>query len=301
MEPTIGTDDGFLIVPADGIESGDVVTFRSAERDDYVTHRIVGETERGYITKGDNNPTTDQAAGYAYVDREAITGEVATFQGRPVVVPDYGVAVRTVRQHRIPILGGLGVLFVVLLASGGGSAGRRDRNLERVGGVVLPLFLVAIVCAAGLILGGAYTEEVQFVAVQGGSSAPQTVPVGEPAATTIEINGSGSPLTRRVIGTSGATLTDRNTTGTTTTGQLRIPPQPAPGAHTARVTVVQYPAILPVELLRWLHGIHPAVAALVSTTGVLTPVYVLYLLTVDGRTPVRPTRSRWLRRLLEES
>ena len=296
MAPTIGTNDGFLIVPVDTVEPGDIVTFHSSQRNAFVTHRIVGESDQGYITKGDNNPTTDQAAGYAYVGRGAIVGEVAMFRGQPIVIPNYGVAVQTARSHRIPILGALSALFIGLVARGSASKARRSRDVERICDVMLPLFLVAMVCAAGLILWGAHVEELEFVAVQGGSPAPRTIPVGELAAATVEINGSGSPLTQTIVSTSGGTLTKRTTDGMTTTAQLRVPSQSTPGAHTVRVVIAQYPAVLPAELLGWLHGIHPAVAALVTSTGALMPVYVLYLLTVDGRTPIRSTRSRRLRR-----
>lgn len=299
MEPAIGTHDGFLILPADTVEPGDIVTFHSSQRDAFVTHRIVGESDRGYMTKGDNNPTTDQAAGHAYVAREQITGEVATFRGRPIVIPNYGIAVQTARHHQIPILGALSALFIGLVVRGNASTARRSRDVERVCDVIPPLFLIAIVCATGLILWGAHVEELEFVAVQGGSPAPQTIPVGEPATTTVELERSGSAFTQTVISTRGGTLTERTTDGTTTTAQLRVPAQPTPGTHTVRVAIAQYPAVLPAELLGRLHGIHPAAAALGASTVVLAPVYVLYLLTVDGRTPIRSTRSRWLRRSRE--
>jgi len=64
MEPTLETGDGFVAVPAaltGPVEEGDVVTFRAEEIQGggLTTHRVVDETDRGYITRGDANPFTD--------------------------------------------------------------------------------------------------------------------------------------------------------------------------------------------------------------------------------------------------
>ncbi|MFB6146366.1 MAG: signal peptidase I, partial [Halobacteriaceae archaeon] len=66
MEPTLEVNDGFLAVPSifvSDIEKGDVIVYEAQEigGGGLTTHRVVGETERGYITKGDANPFTDQA------------------------------------------------------------------------------------------------------------------------------------------------------------------------------------------------------------------------------------------------
>jgi len=57
--------DGFVAIPpvfVDDIETGDVVTFNARELQGggLTTHRVVGQTEEGYITRGDANPFTDQ-------------------------------------------------------------------------------------------------------------------------------------------------------------------------------------------------------------------------------------------------
>lgn len=59
MTPTITTGDIVVVDPYDGgpLEVGTVVSYREAGR--LVTHRIVAETEGGYVTRGDANATTD--------------------------------------------------------------------------------------------------------------------------------------------------------------------------------------------------------------------------------------------------
>lgn len=95
MSPTLSTGDGFVAVPgpvADEPEPGDVVVYRSEaiEPGALVTHRVVGETEDGYVTKGDANPVTDQQAGEPPVTRDRVVATALTVDGRVVVIPGLG-------------------------------------------------------------------------------------------------------------------------------------------------------------------------------------------------------------------
>ncbi len=57
MDPTIQVDDLVVIHEQDDYNIGDIVTFHSGSS--VVTHRIVGETYKGYQTKGDSNNAAD--------------------------------------------------------------------------------------------------------------------------------------------------------------------------------------------------------------------------------------------------
>lgn len=69
MFPTL--EDGDLVVlqqvPFNAISVGDVIVYNPpcAAEDFSVIHRVVGISQGGFITKGDNNRITDQAAGIA--------------------------------------------------------------------------------------------------------------------------------------------------------------------------------------------------------------------------------------------
>lgn len=68
MDPTLSPGDGFIAIPnavAGSVEEGDIITFRAQtlHGGGLTTHRVVGKTEHGYITKGDANPFTDQDSG----------------------------------------------------------------------------------------------------------------------------------------------------------------------------------------------------------------------------------------------
>ena len=58
MEPLLHTGDLIVIYAKDPaeIEKGDVVTYRVSveDRTYFITHRVVGMDEKGFITKGDN-------------------------------------------------------------------------------------------------------------------------------------------------------------------------------------------------------------------------------------------------------
>ena len=95
MSPALSTGDGFVAVPApvaDDPEPGDVVVYRSEtiEAGELVTHRVVGETDDGYVTRGDANPVTDQQAGEPPVTRDRIVAQALSVDGDVVALPGLG-------------------------------------------------------------------------------------------------------------------------------------------------------------------------------------------------------------------
>lgn len=102
MEPTIDAGDGFVAVPAGlagELEPGDVVVFDAQEIEGggLTTHRVVDETEDGYVTRGDANPFTDQDGAEPPVPDERIVATALTIGGTVVVVPHLGTAVMTLQ------------------------------------------------------------------------------------------------------------------------------------------------------------------------------------------------------------
>jgi signal peptidase len=57
MEPLIKVNDAFILWPASHWKTGDIIMYRPQVLNaPYITHRIIGIGESGYITKGDNSP-----------------------------------------------------------------------------------------------------------------------------------------------------------------------------------------------------------------------------------------------------
>ena len=297
MEPTLQTDDGYLIVATDDVGVGDVVTFHSPGRDEHVTHRLVGRSEKGFITKGDNNPTTDQAAGYAHVRRDDIVGRVLTVGGRPLTIPHLGTVVEFTRSQFGALLGLLGVAIV---ADQWRRPGKRpSRDVLRVRDVLVPMYAAALVVGVALVLLGGQVHTVAFVAVEGPATAPNTLSVGEPRETSFVVDRSSLPFVHSVVGTDGMSVTERSRNDTAVAVTARVPPPQETGVHRGRVRVHQYPAVLPLAVLRRLDAVHPLLAASTVVVEVLSPLVVAGIL-LDGRQPLRPVRlparfRRWLR------
>jgi signal peptidase len=103
MSPTLDPGDGFVAIPEElsgEIRENDVVVFRAENihNGGLVTHRVVGETESGYITKGDANPIADQSGREPVVREEQIVAEALQINGRLVVLPNLGALVENVQN-----------------------------------------------------------------------------------------------------------------------------------------------------------------------------------------------------------
>lgn len=88
MLPTLEGGDLVVIqgVPMGDIHVGDIIVYNKlcSTGGESVVHRVVGVTSAGLITKGDNNPRTDQASGIAV---SAIT--LQCLEGKVVYVIPY--------------------------------------------------------------------------------------------------------------------------------------------------------------------------------------------------------------------
>ncbi|MFC6729097.1 signal peptidase I, partial [Natronoarchaeum mannanilyticum] len=103
MEPTMDAGDGFIAIPsplAGDVSEGDVVVFEAEQLHGggLTTHRVVGETDRGYVTKGDANPFTDQDGGEPPVSDQQIVAEALQINGEVVVIPHLGTAVMGIQS-----------------------------------------------------------------------------------------------------------------------------------------------------------------------------------------------------------
>jgi len=318
MSPTIDTNDGYVLVPAGTVQPGDVITFYAEERDTYVTHRATQETSDGIITKGDGNPSTDQASGYAPVQPSDVSGKLLTLGGSPVLIPHLGALLGAITSYWYLVVG---ALAAYLLIGGARSDRQRTRkNVLRSREVVLPVLILVLVSGVLFVsLGSAQQTEVYTVTEQS-TSVPSTLTVGESETESISLRTTQSPFTYTVTETDGMevvqTTSDPNvdvgdqprpeaagwlpwlsSESSIQTVETRIPAQETTGPHATSIRVHPYPTTLPGSVITLLHGIHPLVAATVTVGAGVLPLYLVYWLLLDPTTPLRGSRSRLVRTL----
>ena len=114
MSPTLEAGDGFVAVPSaltGEPEVGDVVVFEAqdVQGGGLTTHRVVGQDEEGYVTKGDANPFTDQDGGEPPVTEDRIVADVLQVGGNVLAIPGLGRGVEAARGAVVGLLTVVGV------------------------------------------------------------------------------------------------------------------------------------------------------------------------------------------------
>lgn len=291
MEPTLDVNDGYVVVSG-AVEQGDIAVFHSSERNEYVTHRVVDRTDAGFVTKGDNNDVTDQSTGHPYVQREDIVGTVLTVGGEPLTIPNLGVVASLLAGNRLLVAAIGGLLVVGSMLYDAADSDRPGRSIVRVSDVTHPLLVVALLAAVGILLTGAVTHDMTFVAVDGGGGGANTLTVGEPGTEELLISVPSRSFTYRMLDTEGATMTAYEANASAVSATLRIPPQDTHGTHDASLAVYRYPAVLPEGVVRSLHTTSPVFAASATVGALFAPIFLVYAVLFDGTQPLRFGRSR---------
>jgi len=295
MEPTMEAGDGFVAIPtelAGEIEEGDVVVFRAQEIQGggLTTHRVVGETDRGYVTRGDANPFTDQDGGEPPVAEAEIVAVAWQPGGEVLVLPELGTAVEAVRggltaaQRRLAaalgtraLLGvqGVGILLFALSVVGyaadwllAGSGGRdRERTTDRDDGtsvrlVVVGLAAVVVLAATASMVAPAGTHEVGIVSAEFESESPTVVPRGESTAVEYTVPNGGfvpvvvyfEPASDGVaVSPDRLAVPGRGSANVTFT--LSAPPET--GYYRLFVEEYRYLGLLPGPVIADLYAVHP--------------------------------------------
>ncbi|WP_436924050.1 signal peptidase I [Halosimplex amylolyticum] len=327
MAPTLNPGDGFVAVPtavAGDVQEGDVVVFRAQnlQGGGLTTHRVVGETDAGYITKGDANPFTDQDGVEPAVTEDQIVAKALSVGDTVVAIPYLGVAVVAIRgvvqaaQGTIAqalgmdesagsngagvFLVTLGVVLFVLTAVQESLAGpRRERTRSRNRPAVVDtrklaavFLLVVLVPANTAMLVPSATHDI---AIEGDvvDGSDEFVP-GEPATWEYRYTNYGVvPLAFAFESTAGnVTVPDSPRvlwgSGNASVSVSMVTPPPGERA-TGQIREYRYLLVLPPPVVGALHDVHPALALLAVNV-----VLVLAVLFVSGRLlGFGPLRLRW--------
>jgi signal peptidase len=301
MEPTIGQGDGFVAIPSQvsgPVEEGDVVVFQAEELHGggLTTHRVVGETQDGYVTKGDANPFTDQDGAEPPVTEDQIVAEALQINGVVVTIPAVGSVVGAIQQTSraaqafIASIIGIGsptenqgqgamlmtmgvVLLVITFVYDAMAGPRRSvgRNRTRPGVVdtrrVALVLLVIVLLPANLAMvlpGGVHDVSIDGDAVADASDLEP----GEATTWEYRINNYGIIP---VVATFDTENPDVSLTSSSTILNPRSESRvdvdvtvPPPGEQTrATFTEHRYLMVLPPSLILALHAVDPTLAWLV--------------------------------------
>jgi len=333
MEPALSAGDGFVAVPASvagDVDEGDVVVFDAQELGGggLTTHRVVEETDRGYVTRGDANPFTDQDSGEPPVKSPQIVAVALTVDGHVVAIPHLGSVVAGVEAAGSSVLRALSVtglesgirLLSYLLvgagiasyvvgigrASGRVRSARSGRSRERGPDerwndrqVAALLFggLLVVVTASMVVPSG----PVEFGIVSSEVEAPgaRVIETGTTDTTSYRVvNGGVVPIVSHVAPVSDGIAVDsewssvpgRSATNVSVT--LSAPPET--GYYRKYLVEYQYLAVLPRPTIQALHGVHPWLPVVVIDllVGVVWALPTAWLLRADDTRERRRSRSR---------
>ena len=343
MQPALAPGDGFVAIPAGiagGIGPGDVVTFDAQEIQGggLTTHRVVEETERGYITRGDNNPFTDQDGGEPVVQDADVVAKALQVGGGVVVIPHLGTVAMGFQSALQSVQTWLAVTFGVRSFQGtqglayivfglslvayavdwylnAGSRDRDSRDRSRDDGTsvlailgALALVLMATATAAMVLPAG--TQEYGVVSAEFESENPTVIESGTsqeieyvvPNAGLVPVYAYVTPASPDVdVDPQRLSVGSRGEASTTVT--LSAPDET--GYYRLFVVEHRYLAVLPPGIVDELYGVHPW-APLVVINGLLgggiVGIGVLLLRGEPARIRSRDSRERppFYKRLLRE-
>ncbi|SEL81471.1 signal peptidase I [Haloferax larsenii] len=298
MSPTLHTGDAFVAVPepfAGEIEPGDVIVFNAVELQGggLTTHRVVEETERGYITKGDNNPFRDQSSDEPVVTEDRIVATALQINGNVIRIPGLGTAIATVRNTvsgaQTALTTALGVdspfgsqglsglfisvglvlfLFIFVDDLRDGQQRRRDRKRSRTDSdaidgrwVALGLAFLVLVPANAAMLAPSGTHQV---AVDGDELSDDVQP-GDQVENGFTAKNGGLVTMLIFLETThpDAEMSQHRLVvprGKSATATLFVTAPPPRKQTVVTITERRYFLILPPGIIEQLHSVHPVVA-----------------------------------------
>ncbi|WP_135305372.1 S26 family signal peptidase [Haloarcula amylovorans] len=326
MQPTLDPGDGFVAVPAaiaGPVEEGDVVTFRAEELHGggLTTHRVVGENDRGYVTRGDNNPFTDQDGDEPPVTDAQIVAVAWQPGGAVLAIPGVGTLVTGTQdsiawlQQRLTLLTGSrsllgtqGIAYLLVALSFtayvadviAGSDRKRQRSRSRETGtnvrLVLAVFAAAVVLAAtAAMVAPAGSTEFGVVSAESDAPGSRVIETGTSESVPYLLqNGGFIPVVAYFEPvTDGVDVQPRETRipgRATVNATLVLTAPPETGYYRQFLVEHRYLLVLPQSTIRALYEVHPWLP-IVAIDSMLGGSFYLLGAALAGTGRVR-TRSR---------
>lgn len=311
MEPTLEPGDGFVAIPAAAagpVETGDVVVFRAEQLHGggLTTHRVVEETDRGYVTRGDANPFTDQDGDEPPVKSEQVVAVAWQPGGDVLVLPGLGSVITGTRsildtgQRHVAgllgtraVLGPQGLAYLLsgttvgyyLVSAWRADGGERERSRARETPTDPRLYAAAftalvVVAATAAMVVPAGPQQFGVVSAESDSPGQRVIEQGTSESVDYPVGNGGflpvvayfdSRSDRATVEPTSVAVPARESRHVSVT--LSAPPET--GYYRHYVVEYRYLAVLPRPLLDVLHGVHPWLPILVVDALLAGPFYLL--------------------------
>ena len=296
MEPTLNPGDGFVAIPAElagDVEEGDVVTFRAETLNGggLTTHRVVDVTDRGFVTKGDGNPFTDQDDEEPPVKPTQVVAVAWQPGGSVLAIPYLGAVVTGIQETLATtqrtlaaalgtrsLLGVQGLAYLLfalsiiayavdLYLNGGDERRTRGRDRSRDDGtstrlLVAGFALLVVVGATAAMVVPAGAQEFGIVSAESDAPGPRVIETGTSESVQYPV-GNGGVVPVIVFFESGSdgvdvepeTFAVPGRTAVNATMTLSAPPET--GYYRQYVVQHRYLAVLPRSTITAMYGVHP--------------------------------------------
>jgi signal peptidase len=317
MEPVIDIGDLFLIQPyhpslefLTKVQIGDIIVFKSTSGL-YIVHRVIGETASGFVTKGDNNPFTDQQGGEPFVTREKIVGKALTFQGSPIVIPKAGLWIRQFstffRRNTFLVAGGIGTAGGLLLFfSKKTTRSFIKRRHSRNNGIKIKhLYMISLGVLSLAILvpmiGGMTTNRIEYVVTEHPITSERSIVKGGVLNRTLTLSNKGLVPFYAFLSSPNGNVDIKPATvlqypGSPTEIEIQVEAEDNIGYYEKEVYVHKYLPILPLPALSALIVIHPYLPILAMEFLLLSPFIIAYFFINERRTRLNSYTLRKLKR-----
>lgn len=305
MEPLIKVNDAFIVWPAKNVSVGDIVMFRPVVLNaPYITHRIIGIGEEGYITKGDNSPYQDQESGEPEVLTDRIAGKVVTINGQPLIFPGLGNISAKVQSGLGKYASYVSGLFLVLgiLTFFLGNHRRYGRNKKprhrlRLKHVYRALSMIAVCTVVVIIYLGSRVSQIQYLVSEYPGSLGDQVEVNRPGKLSMEIRNHGFvPVWTIVTGVQPLSVEEAPEFIWPRSGEmvyLKVLPHVDTGMYKGYIQIYNYPILLPRSWIVFLHRINPilAISLVASAMGLWFKLIFIILNHIHGFEDWIPLRA----------
>lgn len=294
MSPTLNEGDGFVAIPAQvsgEVQPGDVVVFTAEELSGggLTTHRVVGETSEGYITRGDNNPFTDQDSGEPPVSDQDVVATALQLNGQIIAIPTLGATILEIRTTLFEVysavadtLGVRGlddsrqtgtvlvaigsIIFLINLVGSVFTKPGRDRTRDRKRNretqasfyfTILLLILIVLIPANAAMLLPSTTHEIPA----GDIADENNIKPGEIVDIPVSASNEGLITVFVLLETSdNAKITDQTLEvagGKKATATISTPAPKSSGKQVVVVSENRYLLLLPADVIVLLYETHP--------------------------------------------